>query len=147
MFGLCQLFTNLLPSYSRVSTIFTPARLMSLPRFLSVTGRMTLTLSGASPSSLSPALVWVGSPGRSAVVSTQPNGHRWLGLLCLLQPSWHCSLGRAAAPWPTASMGHSNTAITSWCFVSIGVARDEIWLSALKYGLSCRETQWHIKCR
>lgn len=98
------------------------------------------------PLPLSPQLVWVVSPGPSAVVSTQPNGHRWLGLLCLLQSSWHGSLGRPAAPWPAASMGHSNTAITSWCFVSIGVARDEIWLSTLKYGSSCREIQQHVKC-
>lgn len=94
------------------------------------------------PLPLSPQLVWVGSPGPSAVVSTQPNGHRWLGLLCLLQPSWHGSLGRPAAPWPAASMGHSNTAITSWCFVSIGVAQDEIWLSTLKYGFSCRRKSY-----
>ena len=110
-------------------------------------GIMTLTSSGASPSSLS-QLVWVGSPGPSAVVSTQPNGHRWLGLLCLLQPSWHGSLGRPAAPWPAASMGHSNTAITSWCFVSIGVAQDEIWLSTLKYGFSWRRKSYVcVKCR
>lgn len=99
------------------------------------------------PLPLSAQLVWVGSPGPSAVVSTQPNGHRWLGLLCLLQPSWHGSLGRPAAPWPAASMGHSNTAITSCCFVSIGVARDEIWRSTLKYGSSCREIQQSVKCR
>lgn len=44
------------------------------------------------------------------------------------------SLGRAAAPWLGASMGHSNAAITSWCFVSIRVAQEEIWCSALNYG-------------
>lgn len=44
-------------------------------------------------------------------------------------------------------MGHSNTAITSWCFVSIGVAQDEIWRSTLKYGSFCREIQQCVKCR
>ncbi|TNN63288.1 hypothetical protein EYF80_026539 [Liparis tanakae] len=33
-------------------------------------------------------LVWVGSPGPSAVVSAQSNGHRWSGLLGRLRPSW-----------------------------------------------------------
>lgn len=96
---------------------------------------------------LSPRLVWVGSPGPSAVVSTQPNGHRWLGLFCLLQPSWHGSLGRLVAPWPVALMGYSSSAITSWCFVCVGVAQDEIWLSTLKYGSSCREIQQCVKHR
>lgn len=94
---------------------------------------------------LSVQLVWVGSPRPSAVVSKQPNGHRWLGLFCLLQPSWHGSLGRLAAPWPAALMGHSNTAITSWCFVSIRVAQDELWLLTLKYGSSGREIQQCVK--
>ena len=129
------------------------ACLMSLVCFLSMTEKWPWPCL-VPPLPLSPQLVWVGSPGPSAVVSTQPNGHRWLGLLCILQPSWHGSLGSPAAPWPAASMGHSNTAITSWCFVSIGVAGDKIWLFTLKYGSSCREIQqrvkqrwWDIQCR
>lgn len=62
-------------------------------------------------------------------------------------PLWHHSLGRRAAPWPLASMGHSNSVITSWCFVNVGVARDELWLSTLKYGSSCRAILQSVKCR
>lgn len=62
-------------------------------------------------------------------------------------PRWHSYLGRRAAPWPLASMGFSNSVITSWCFVNVGVARDELWLSSLKYGPSCRAIQQGVKCR
>lgn len=106
--------------------------------------RMTLTLSFASPSSL--RLVWVRSPESSAVVNAQPNGHRWLGLLCLLQPSWHSSLGRPAAPWPFASMGHSKAVITSWCFVSIRVAPKMNYGSQLWIMVSS-EIQQRVKFR
>lgn len=80
-------------------------------------------------------------------VSARPNRHRWLSLLWLRLPSWHGSLGRPAAPWLLASMGHSNSIITSCCFVNIGLAHDELLLSALKYGSSCGEIQWSVKCR
>lgn len=44
-------------------------------------------------------------------------------------------------------MGHSNTAITSRCFVSIGVALDEIWRSTFKCGSSCGEIRQRVKRR
>lgn len=88
-------------------------------------------------------------------------GSRWAGLLSARSltgtggwvyaafscPRWHNSLGRRAAPWLLASMGSSNSVITSWCFVSVGVAQDELWLSTLKYGPSCRAIQQGVKCR
>lgn len=100
---------------------------------------MALTLSGAfSSSSLSSACLGGISRGW-VVVSTQPNGHRWLGLLCLLQLllAWlflaHRQLLGRPPLWATPTQQSPVGALSAsgWPGMKYG---SQLWKHDKKYG-------------